>query len=181
MATQKSQSERQPELVVVPWEEIEKIRVREEPDWAGEYVIKGRMGRLRGFDLSGLIAAPKDPGKMQWNPQLISVENGPGKGWTHYLRGHADQPYLFNAVTRRLQNRTQYLLMKREPKGWYVVGNEYGGDIELHTGGCHNSEDGKWREGDMLDYEFRCPFQHYPQCFYHGDIDISPVEDLFTY
>ena len=174
----------QPILVLIPWTGIGKIRVNEGPDNAGEYEIEGRDGaRLTGYDLSGLIAE-QDPDKFpQRNPRLASQENGDGAGWTNWLRGHADNPYLMNAVMRRLSAMGgQYLILMRERQGpWSVVGNTYGGDLELHTGGYTSTVNGrKWHEGSPLDYEFECPYQYYPVCLFNGDIDINPVEDFLT-
>ena len=114
------------------------------------------------------------------NPMLMSRENGKGKGWTHALYGRADNPHLFNYVMRRLKNRDSYLLMVGVGGRFSVVGNEYGGDMQLFTGGYLDLREKKWHEGDKLDYEFVCLYQQYPLCIYKGEIDIQPIEDWFT-
>lgn len=168
------------ELVLVPWTAIAQMRVSKDKKGDGEYAIKCRRGKLTCFDLSGLIAAP-EPGKLQWNPRMIAVENTTSVGWTHRWQGVADNPHLYTAVMKKLICRPDYLLMKREgAMGWCVLGNEYGGEITLRTGGYTSSTEGKWCEGETLSYEFTCSCQQYPKCYFRGETDIWPVEDLFT-
>lgn len=167
-------------LVLIPWEHIVKIRVQDDLNNAGEYVIEGCGGSLIGYDLSELIAKPTPDSIPNLNPQLISQENGPGKGWMHALCGRADNPHLFNYVMRRLKRRDSYLLMVGVDGRFSVVGNEYGGDMQLFTGGYLDLRENKWHEGDKLDYEFICLYQHYPYCIYKGEIDIRPIEDWFA-
>lgn len=183
MATTKKKEEKRAELVLVPWAAVSQIRVSEEPqDFSVEYDIKSRWGKqLPCFDLTGLIAAPGEPGKLDWNPRLIAVENPRGKGWTHRWQGWSDDPYLYNAVMEKLINRHDFLLMRRDgTRGWHVLGNELGGRITLRTGGYTSSSEGRWCEGEILSYEFTCDCQQYMECDYKGELNILPTTDLFT-
>lgn len=172
---------KKPELVLIPWEGIEKIRVKEDPGCAGEYEITGRGGSLVGYDLSGLIPANNPEQKQQTSPTLVSKRNEPGCGWSHFLRGHPENVHLFNAIARELHNTAKaYLVMMRNSEdSYYVIGNTFAGEVEFSAGISTNSGDLKQETGDLLYYEFRCPYQLYPQCLYHGNIDIKPIEDFF--
>ena len=175
------QKKKQAELVLVPWATIAQMRVGKPENLAVEYFVKCRYGKkLTCFDLSGLIAEPKETG-INWNPRLIAVENTMSVGWTHRWQGRADNPHLFMAVMQKLQNRNDYLLMRRDgTMDWHVLGNELGGQITLLTGGYTSSTEGRWCEDEVLSYEFTCKYQQYMECKYNGETDVLPVENLFT-
>lgn len=171
------------QIVLIPWSEVQHIRVNEEGPQQGEYEMKGRGrdGQLRGYDISAILPDP-DPDRAVFNELFMSYENGPGKGWTHKMLGKGDNPYVFNAVARRMNNDQEWLLLRksrRQRDEWYVIGNPFCGEVEIHTGGRHDAE-GNWTVTDPLDFEIECPYQLYPVCLYHGDIEAHPIEDFFT-
>ena len=170
------------EILFIPFENIKQFRVVQDGNRQGEYVIKGygKDGALVGYDISGIVAK-QDPEKPpQCNPIRIAVDNGPGKGWTHMLRGTADNPWVMNAVMRKLSNRSEYIVAFREFGGWAIVGNQYGGELEVRTGGYMDCMQRKWNVTSPMDWEIECAFQLYPNCIFCGQMEILPLEDLFT-
>lgn len=166
-------------LVLIPFDGIESFRVVEEDIASeGEYILVGRDGRLVGYDISAIIPEP-DPINPKISQYHMSIENGQGKGWTHRIVGVADNPYALNAVARRVHNSEHYLLAI-SGHGWEIIGNQYGGDLTVRTGGYTDTEDGKWHVTKNTAYEFECAYQLYPNCIYRGEIDILPIEDLMT-
>lgn len=178
----KKEKQKSSELVYIPWGQITQMRAVDDArgGGVGEYVIKSRYGNLIGYDLTGLIAPPAEPGKLEWNPRLIAVENADGKTWRHRWQGWGADSFLYEAVMLRLIHRQEYLLMRRDPRGWIVLGSEYAGQIHLRTGGYTRTPEERWCEGEPLSYEFSCDQQKYHECLYHGEMEIKPVENFFT-
>lgn len=170
-------------LVLVPFGELERIRVIEDGMNQGEYQMSGngKGGAPIGYDISMLLAEPKPEEKPTINHYLMSRENGHGMGWMQVLRGVAGNVFVLNAVARKLLNCEDWLLLMKhgESKTWYVVGNQLDGDLQVRTGG-YTDENGKWHQTDMEAFEIECPYVIYPVCVYLGQVDVLPIEDLMT-
>ena len=179
--------DKEPKLLLVPFDEIAEIKVVEEGDREGDYIVRGKLdgGRVRCYDISRIIPE-RDPKNPEINPMFMSRENDPGGGWTHKIVGHADSPYLINPLARRLHNRSDYLLLFRDrilrtgEKMWVVTVNPYGREMELHTGGYTDSATNAWVATDPLAYEFVCAWQLYMESPLQAELDIRPVEEFFT-
>lgn len=169
-------------LALLPWSEIAEIRVVEEGENEGDYIIKGKgeKGKIRAYDLSKLVPE-QDPKHPSINPMYMSRENGAGKGWTHKVNGTATSPYLLNPVARRLNKDSHYLILFRLYKDkWAVIGNPYGGEMTIHTGGYTDLSLGEWICTNPLSYEFMCEYQLYPQSPLKGELEILPTEEFFV-